>query len=166
MSWIIYWINLSLDFIPWHFIFISNMVLIFLLLFLVILIFFLIEIVFQFHPLWFVFFFFLCQIWFCFFSNLYFLNHFFKKIISYLSLIILVGLEFYIVFFFFLPFMLGFGLMICVINFKGWIGFASVIFNYFKIFHPLSLSSLKIDFLCFLCFGFFCEFDFSFLFCT
>jgi hypothetical protein len=68
--------------------------------------------------------------------------------------------------FFFLPFMLGFGLMICVINFKGWIGFASVIFNYFKIFHPLSLSSLKIDFLCFLCFGFFCEFDFSFLFCT
>jgi hypothetical protein len=95
LSWIIYWINLSLDFIPWHFISISNMVLIFLLLFLV-LIFFLIEIVFQFHPLWFF------NVKFGSFSFQIYI--FLKIIISFLSLIILVDLEFYIVFFFFFAF--------------------------------------------------------------
>jgi hypothetical protein len=74
---------------------------------------------------------------------------FFFNFFSSLSLIILVGLEFYIVIFLGLPFTLWSGLMICVINFEGWTGFTLVIFNYFKKFHPLSLSSLKIDFLCF-----------------
>jgi hypothetical protein len=62
LDWILYWIDLSLNFIPWHFIFISNMVLI-----LWIAIFscsypFLNCFFFQFHPLWFYFILFLCQI--------------------------------------------------------------------------------------------------------
>jgi hypothetical protein len=110
---------------------------------------FLIEIVFQFHPLWFGFIFFLCQIWFFLLKSTFFKSLFFFNFFSSLSLIILVGLEFYIVIFLGLPFTLWSGLMICVINFEGWTGFTLVIFNYFKKFHPLSLSSLKIDFLCF-----------------
>jgi hypothetical protein len=71
--------------------------------FLVFLILLLIEIIFQFHPLWFDFIF-LYPIWFSFFSNLYFF--FFILFLFYfssVSLIILVSLEFYKVIFSGLP---------------------------------------------------------------
>jgi hypothetical protein len=63
--------------------------------------------------------------------NLHFLNCFF----SYLSLIILINLEFYIVIFFYLHFTLWFGFMIRVTNFEGWTGFISVIFKKFIYHH-------------------------------
>jgi hypothetical protein len=71
-------------------------------------------------------------------------------------------------YFFSLPFTFWSGIMICVINFKGWTRFALVILNYFKKIYSSSLSVLKIDFLWFFfsCFGFFCEFNFSFRLCT
>jgi hypothetical protein len=46
-------LNFFFNFIPWHLIFISNLVLIFFVIFIFFLFFFLIEIVFQFHPSWF-----------------------------------------------------------------------------------------------------------------
>ena len=69
------------------------------LLFLVVPILFLIEIIFQFHPLWFVFLCVLNLVLFL-FKSIFFLIMFFQFIFSCLSLIILVGLEFYVVIFF------------------------------------------------------------------
>jgi hypothetical protein len=71
----------------------------FLLLFLVILIFFLIKIVFQFHHLWFSFIFFVSNLIIFLFKSTSFKSFFFNLFFSSLSLIILVGLEFYIVIF-------------------------------------------------------------------
>lgn len=92
---------MSLNFIPWHFIFISNMVLIFLLLFLVVLILFFNWNSFPISSLMICFFSFCIK-----FDSLSFQIYFFSKkkfqfVFSCLSQIILVGLEFYVVIFYF-----------------------------------------------------------------
>jgi hypothetical protein len=70
-----------------------------------------------------------------------FSNHFLNLFFSSLSLIILIGIKFYIVIFLGLPFTLWFSLMIYVINFKGWTKFDSIIFLFFK-----KISSIIIEF--------------------
>jgi hypothetical protein len=113
-------------------IFILNLITFFCLLFLVCLILFLIEIVFQFQTYDFILF--LC-VKFGFYSfqiyNFFSFLSIFFNFFSSLSLIILVGLEFYIVVFLDLFFMLWSNLLICVTSFESWTELTSSLFNFF-----------------------------------
>jgi hypothetical protein len=82
---------------------------------------------------------------------------FFKFIFSSLSLIILVGWEFYIIIFSGLPFMSWSSFMTRVTDSECWTGLAPIIFDYFLELYPSSLSSLQIGIL----YLFFLVLDFS-----
>jgi hypothetical protein len=142
------WINLFLNFISLHFIFISYILLIIL-----------IVIFSCSYPFfnWNYFSIAYLMIWFYFFvSNLIlFLSKsiffkslmFFKFVFSSLFLIILVGWEFHIVVFSGLTFILWSNFMIRVTGSEDWIELTPVVFYYFLKFYPSSLR--QIDILCF-----------------